>query len=165
MYRIGVDIGRVGSPIIAANALSNYHTMDELLRLVLVMIEDVRKRIADLGPSDSRTKRMLLKIHEQTEAHFFQQDFSLSELAEHMGMSQSALSHFYRESTKSTLQEYVNTLRLNRAKDLLKQGLPLKAVVPLVGFHDISRFIKKFRKNAGMTPGQYARLYRDQSIR
>jgi AraC-like DNA-binding protein len=160
MYRLGMDMDRISTPFLAADTLSSYHTMDDLVRVVFVMIQDVRERIASLG--SGRVDGALERINAYMAANFGRQDFSLHELAGYMAMSQSALSHFYREATGSTLQEQLDLLRLERAKQLLEQNLPLKAVVPMVGFQDVSRFIKKFRTSVGMTPGVYARLYRDR---
>ena len=47
-------------------------------------------------------------------------------------------------------------MRINKAKELLKTtSLSLAEISEAVGFNDYFYFIKKFKKEVGVTPGKY----------
>lgn len=55
-----------------------------------------------------------------------------------------------------TPQQYLNTLRSNSARDLLRRSnLSISEVAWQLGLQDASHFSRLFRRFNGMTPGQY----------
>ena len=50
--------------------------------------------------------------------------------------------------------EYINTVRLGCAEQLLEEGYSVVEVAAMSGFRDSSTFIRVFKKKKGMTPGQ-----------
>ena len=64
---------------------------------------------------------------------------------------------FLREKGVST-SKYLQSFRLERAKELLSDGkIPLLDVHREVGFTYRSRFVKMFRKAYGLTPADYVK--------
>ena len=56
--------------------------------------------------------------------------------------------------------EYVHTLRLEEAKQMLEAGdLPIEAVANEVGYEDASFFGRLFRRKVGLTPAQYRKRF------
>ena len=56
--------------------------------------------------------------------------------------------------------EYVHTLRLEEAKQLLEAGDdPVEGVAEAVGYEDAAFFRRLFRRKVGMTPAQYRRRF------
>lgn len=81
---------------------------------------------------------------------------SLSEHAAASRLSVSHLSRCFAEITGRTFQQETRRLRFDRAKELLTQtDLKIAAVAEEIGFNDASRFIAEFRREFGLTPGQY----------
>lgn len=79
--------------------------------------------------------------------------------AECGGLSPSYVSRYYKDQTGYPLMQYIDMLRMNKAKQLLKQtSLPLKEVINQVGYIDESNFIRKFKKKEGVTPTQYRNM-------
>ena len=57
--------------------------------------------------------------------------------------------------------EYVHTLRLEEAKQLLESGdAPLEAIAEQVGYEDAAFFGRLFRRKVGVTPIQYRKRFR-----
>jgi AraC family transcriptional regulator of arabinose operon len=82
--------------------------------------------------------------------------FRLEALARHCGLSESRLSHLFREQTGETPQVYSEELRLRLAQQLLvHSSLRVNEVAAEVGFSDPFYFAKRFRKLAGFSPSQY----------
>ncbi len=82
--------------------------------------------------------------------------FSLSELAREVGMSKYRLSHRFREVLGVTIRDCLLQVRLERAKALLAAGhVSMTELAQIVGFGDLSRFDKVFRKHTGSSPSAY----------
>jgi YesN/AraC family two-component response regulator len=69
------------------------------------------------------------------------------------------LNRAFQKMTGYTILNYLNTLRINKAKDLL-DTTPIKISQAgyLVGIDDPYYFSKLFKKHTGMTPSQYLKL-------
>lgn len=81
---------------------------------------------------------------------------SLSALARQVGMSKSRLSHRFRDVLGVTFRDYLLRVRLERAKLLLSEGrASITEVAYDVGFGDLARFDKVFKRYTGFTPSDY----------
>jgi len=81
---------------------------------------------------------------------------SLSALAHQVGMSKYRLSHRFREVLGVTFRDYLLRVRLERAKALLAAGhVSITEVAQNVGFGDLPRFDKVFKRYTGVTPSAY----------
>lgn len=89
--------------------------------------------------------------------------FSVQSMADHLGMSKVHLSRYFKDKANKTVMEVVNELRLEEAKRLLKEtGMPLQNIVERIGYADVSSFIRKFKQEMKLTPGEYRKLYDHQ---
>jgi two-component system, response regulator YesN len=81
---------------------------------------------------------------------------SLSGLAREVGMSKYRLSHRFSQVMGVSLRKYLLKIRLERAKDLLAHGrASITEVAQAVGFGDLPRFDKLFRRYTGLTPSAF----------
>ncbi|OZG70467.1 AraC family transcriptional regulator [Hahella sp. CCB-MM4] len=86
-------------------------------------------------------------------------DISLEEVADHLGMKPTYFSKFFRQATGRRFVEFVNSLRITRACDLLAHSeLPITDICFDVGFTNISNFNRRFHALKGMTPSEYRKL-------
>jgi two-component system, response regulator YesN len=84
---------------------------------------------------------------------------SLSTLARHVGISKYCLSRRFHEAIGLTFRDYLLKVRLERAKSLLTDGhAPITEVAQMVGFGDLPRFDKLFKRYTGVTPSIYRSL-------
>ncbi len=84
---------------------------------------------------------------------------SLSALAREVGMSKYRLSHRFREVVGITFRDYLRQVRLQRGKALLTAGqVSITEVAQIVGFGDLPRFDKLFKRYTGLTPSAYRSL-------
>jgi two-component system, response regulator YesN len=81
---------------------------------------------------------------------------SLTALARQVGLSKYRLSHRFRDVLGVTFREYLLKVRLERAKALLAAGhVSITEVAYDVGFGDLARFDKVFKRDTGFTPSAY----------
>lgn len=81
---------------------------------------------------------------------------SLTELADHMYMSKSALSRFFKKQTGVYFADYLNQIRLNYAlEDLIYSNKNITKIAMDSGFSNPSAFNKIFREQYGVSPSEY----------
>ena len=88
---------------------------------------------------------------------------TLESLAAMCFISPSYLSALFKQETGSTLIDYINTQRVNRAAQLLVQNNhTIAAVAEEVGILDVNYFTKIFKKTLGVTPTRYRREHKEK---
>ena len=88
---------------------------------------------------------------------------TLKSLAAMCFISPSNLSALFKQETGSTLIDYINTQRVNRAAQLLVQNNhTIAAVAEEVGILDVNYFTKIFKKTLGVTPTRYRREHKEK---
>lgn len=81
---------------------------------------------------------------------------SLDQAAEQVYLSKSYFCRIIKDELGCTFTEYVNRLRIERSKTLLRgTGMPIAEIACAVGFDDQSYFTRIFKKQTGMAPGKY----------
>jgi len=81
---------------------------------------------------------------------------TLSELGQLLDLSESRFRSIFVKETGVSPQAYLQTLRLERAKELLTEnGFSVEQIAMKVGWQDRSHFERRFKKLYGVTPVQY----------
>lgn len=76
------------------------------------------------------------------------------------GLAERTFKRRFTQATGMTPLEYVHTLRLEEAKQMLESGdAPVEAVALEVGYQDAGFFGRLFRRHVGLTPAQYRRRF------
>lgn len=81
---------------------------------------------------------------------------SVQTLAQAQGMSASRFIRHFKNATGVTPGAYRLNLRLNGARRLLAQGMPLAEAAHAMGFADQSHLQRAFKSHHALTPGRYA---------
>lgn len=83
---------------------------------------------------------------------------SLSGLAKLCGLSVRQLTRAFRASRGISLGNYIAQCRVDKARRLLGQGVPVKEVAYAAGFSAPSNFAAAFRRATGLSPRMYRAL-------
>lgn len=76
------------------------------------------------------------------------------------GLPERTFKRRFRQATGMAPLEYVHALRLEEAKQMLETGdAPIEAIAHEVGYEDAGYFSRLFRRQVGLTPGQYRRRF------
>lgn len=96
--------------------------------------------------------RFLIKYMENN----YTNQMSLDYLAEFACINKYYLSREFKKYTGFSPNDYLISLRINAAKNLLlNTSLPATKIAHEVGIHDINNFATLFKKKVGMTPIQF----------
>ncbi len=88
--------------------------------------------------------------------NYFEQDITLVEMGRLTGVTPSYLSRLFKKDLGVNYTEYVNQLRMNKAKELLNvPHLKMMEIANMVGFNNANYFAKIFKRYEGMTPNEY----------
>ena len=104
---------------------------------------------------DRRLLLVLELINENT-----QHQLMIQELAKVVNLSPGRLAHLFKSEVGTSPQRYVNSVRLEKAKDLLECGmLSVKEVAAEIGFPNVSSFCRSFKACYGTTPSEYRKIH------
>lgn len=86
----------------------------------------------------------------------YMKKLSLDEIADNVYLSKAYLSKVFKDETGMNITEYINKIRIDESKKLLKNtNLSIIAISNMTGFYDQSYFTKIFTKTIGTTPRKY----------
>ncbi|MDQ0112731.1 AraC-like DNA-binding protein [Paenibacillus harenae] len=114
--------------------------------------------LTELGSrSDYQVKRLIEQAMVYLQ-HNYMKDLSLDHCADHIGMNPFFLSKSFKQVTGKNFIDYLTGLRMDKAKELLREsGLKINDVAEQVGYQH-SYFNRIFKKLEGMTPSRYREL-------
>lgn len=108
----------------------------------------------------SRNTELKDRIISYIDTHYDNPNLSVAFIAEKMEINPSYLSYFFKEQTGQNLTDYINTVRLKRAEALLEdKNLTINKIAEMVGYGAANTFIRIFKKDRGVTPGEYRKKF------
>ncbi|MCR2032660.1 AraC family transcriptional regulator [Anaerofustis stercorihominis] len=85
---------------------------------------------------------------------------SLDILSEISGFNKYSVIRSFTKIKGITPYRYIETIRINKSKELLKFNNDIVEVALKLGFTDQSHFTKTFKKLTGLTPGEYKNIFK-----
>ena len=89
------------------------------------------------------------------------ENLSVSDITQAVGISRTVLHVKMKNLLDMSISEYVRTLRLGKAKELLLEGLNISESAYRTGFSDPNYFSKCFKKKYGSTPSDFISALRN----
>ncbi|GGG94520.1 hybrid sensor histidine kinase/response regulator [Pedobacter zeae] len=110
---------------------------------------------------ESSEVKLLNKIVQYIDEKLNNPELSVEELSRHVGMSRGSLYHKLLEITGLTPIEYIRSVKLERAVELLeKSDYNVAQIAYMTGFGTPSYFSKLFKAQFNMLPSEYIHLKR-----
>lgn len=121
----------------------------ELFALIAKKYSLRHNRVSHIG--ESRIDAACRRIYENLAS-----PPSAAELAADSCLSVSRFTHLFREVTGRSLHDFIISMRIDRAKELLSTGeLSVKETAQVVGFEDQNYFSRLFKSRTGLPPREY----------
>lgn len=97
------------------------------------------------------SEKMIELVH-----RYYDTDLTLEECAARLHYNANYLSSVFRKETNYFFSEYLSAYRFNIAKKWLAESdIPIKDIAAKLRYNNSQNFIRSFRKQEGLTPGQY----------
>ena len=94
----------------------------------------------------------------------YKEDISVDTVAEQLGLSRSCVSHIFSTRICMNFCDYVNSLRLKDAEELLQnKHYSVTEIANLAGFSTIRTFNRAFSKKYGCSPSAYRKAFIHQN--
>lgn len=97
---------------------------------------------------------LLDKVMAYIEEHYAEH-ITIHDIAYKFYISDSSISHQFKQKMGISIYHYVTQRRLISAKNLISKGMALEQVAVHVGFTDYSAFYRAFKQEYGISPRQY----------
>src|SRR6202023_2597986 len=138
-------------------------SVEQAMAVALVNAHAVRHRPVQLyrgGLGSARLRRVKELVHAKMD-----DDLSLDELAQSVGLSTAHFARMFRKSTGETPHQFVMRQRLERAKAMLRApGARILDVAVACGFRTQQHFAQVFRDVWGASPTEYRQDFLDSGV-
>lgn len=129
-------------------------TIETIKILLLQMLQDFSKAIGRVqmpaGGSD-----LVQKVQQYIRKHISEK-ITVEEMADDLGMSRNSLSGHFKAETGYLLSDYIQGLKIERAKYLISTtDYSMAEISALLGFSSQSHFQRIFKKTTGITPREF----------
>lgn len=128
---------------------------------VLLMVEqalDLHGR-HERNQIEQKNETLIRQITEYLD-HHYTESLSLAEIAKHMHISTSYLSHVFKRETGLSPIQYVVHRRIGEAQSLLMEtNLPVHVIEERLGFGSSCHLTSMFKKYVGIAPREYRKHF------
>lgn len=110
--------------------------------------------------ADNNGNKLVHSIIQYINENIDQSTLSLKKISELNYANPSYVSRIFKEVTGTTFMDYLNTIRINKAKELLiNSNLKIYEIAERVGIADANYFSKYFKKHTNYSPALYKDTY------
>lgn len=127
------------------------HSLHHLSLLCVRAIEWIQSR------KKSKTRLTIDGVIAYIEKHYAD-PISLESIAQHFYVSKEHLSRAFKSTTGENLSDFIVRTRMEKAKNLLEKAeISIKHAARLTGYPELPYFHRVFKKQFGITPGEFKR--------
>ena len=114
--------------------------------------------------SGNKNRSILKTAVDFIDEHYMDEDISLNTAANVANVSSNHFSALFSQNMGQTFIEYLTSLRMNKAKELLRcTGMRSSEIAGEIGYKDAHYFSYLFKKTQGMTPSDYRKAREDKA--
>jgi len=146
------EFSRLGVP--DKFVLPELHSYDELREWVYTEVKNL-ELIDDLI-LHRQYSPVIINAHEYISKNYMNPDLKLQTIADHVGLSSGRLSVLFKKETGRTVNDFITSTRIEKAKELLSSGkYKVYEVSELVGYRTSQYFSTIFFNQTRQYPNQY----------
>lgn len=137
--------------------------LDDLLEGILIEHLPVQEEMLSMDKVKLSTKQELFKRLQWTKDYInenYARNLTVEELAGVACLSPFHFKRLFRQLFNQPPYQYIKARRMEKARELLLQGLPVSTVCRSVGWEDSSSFVRLFKQEFEITPKQFSLLTR-----
>lgn len=154
LYMLGLD-----SRKFYALVRNRSFSRQDVLNIFDMALEERRHRTAPKEGTEAEAgcrKRSITDVLAYLHEHYLDPGFSAKYMAASFDTSVSNLSHFFKKNMGVSISAYVDQIKLEKAKQLLRDSdLKVGEIAELLQYGSSTGFAVMFKKYEGMTPKEY----------
>lgn len=129
---------------------------EEVMRVCSVRIMEILSvvRNSEIYRDSFKAASTAEMVKDYLDAHIYD-DISLSDIAKLHFMHESTIIRKFSHEYGMTPMKYLNSIRINAAKKMLHDSIPIKQIASILRFSDTSYFSLCFKKETGISPTEY----------
>lgn len=135
--------------------LAQQSQLIEVLSDILLNYADIKLQSIRLGKEHQSVRLIKEYLHDNLSSNI-----SLEELGKITNLNRSYLIRVFRNAVGMPPYTYLNQIRVEKAKRLLRQGISIADAAIMVGMSDQSHLTRHFKRILGITPGRYRNMSR-----
>ena len=133
-------------------------TAEQINLLHKNVIEDFTDRMARLRKSRIYSKQ-IMRCYDYIYKNL-NRSFTVADMAQELGLTAQYLSKLFHKETGETISRYIMRKRIETAcRMLIYSNYEAGDIASFLAFSSHSHFIQCFKKETGLTPGQYRNLH------
>ena len=114
--------------------------------------------------SGNKNRSILKTAVDFIDSHYMDEEISLNTVANVANVSSNHFSALLSQNMGQTFIEYLTSLRMNKAKELLRcTGMRSSEIAGEIGYKDAHYFSYLFKKTQGMTPSDYRKAREEKA--
>lgn len=134
--------------------LRNTRTLEDLINYIQDVFDKSIESIK--GKRLTKKDKLVDKAKKYIDNNFSDEDLCLEKICKHVYVNESYLRSIFKQNLGVTITEYITTLRMEKARELIKKGgIKFSDIGESVGYSDAAYFTKCFKKKFGITPTEY----------
>jgi two-component system, response regulator YesN len=140
------------------NHMNQSETMDDLVQIITGLCIKISKRLDQKNNSFNaqKHKKIIDDVKTYIQINYSNPNLSLELVSEIVELSPGYLGKLFKSSTTVSFNDYLNSVRLEKAKELLcTTNEPASKICEKVGIFNITYFSTLFKKIYGITPSQF----------
>ena len=147
----------IGKPFHTQILLARCNNMIRSRRFIYQKLSKQMDEDISMIATNKSDKAFLDKVTAIVETNLVNPEFSIDNIAEEMCISRASFYNKFKELTKVTPNDYINTYRLKKATQLLiaNDEMSIAEISDMLGFSSPNYFCRKFKECFNMTPTQY----------
>lgn len=127
--------------------------LDEFRQTLAEALKEVMNKTIKYRVNNSDN---IIKIAmEYTQKNYADCNLSLNDICSHLGYTQNYFSTLFKQNQGISWLNYLHTLRIEKAKQLILDGIPVNECFQQVGYTNLRSFNRTFKKITGMNVSEY----------
>lgn len=124
--------------------------------VLLYTLSAIGSRVQAATPARTQTSDNFALVKAYIDERFCDPTLCIEQVSDHVSYNKKYISTLFKKQMQVGISEYIRTLRLNRAAELLEAGeQSIAEIAYAVGFRDPLYFSKLFKLHTGRSPKKY----------
>jgi two-component system, response regulator YesN len=156
-----IEIQEIGNPSTLFSSLNEIELKSDVDDFFCKLFTEIHAIILlkEKKTKNLRHQEFIQKVIEVIENNYKDPNISVESIAMELNMSSAYLGRVFKQSTSTSVADYILDLRMNYAKELLRTtDASINDIAIKIGILNANYFYTKFKKLYGMTPTEFKKL-------